>query len=180
LSSDEKNSSQRVDSSTLTAANGRTTTYDVIGDRKKKSRTVFSRRQVFELEATFAASRYLSSIDRCRLADRLQLSETQVKIWFQNRRNKWKRQTTDNHVPASLGAPAGEGSAWNGGGEGHRVGLMSATSALKQGRRSPGGVTSHRLYFFTPLTIPTCSIAASLRPSVVHQHHHRQQQPSRL
>jgi len=78
---------------TRAAADSRATTDDVIGDRKKKSRTVFSRRQVLELEATFAASRYLSSVDRCRLAAALHLSETQVKIWFQNRRNKWKRLT---------------------------------------------------------------------------------------
>jgi len=80
-------------SATRAVADSRATTDDVIGDRKKKSRTVFSRRQVLQLEATFAASRYLSSVDRCRLAAALNLSDTQVKIWFQNRRNKWKRLT---------------------------------------------------------------------------------------
>lgn len=59
---------------------------------KKKSRTVFSRNQVLQLEATFEAKRYLSSVERVSLAQTLKLTETQVKIWFQNRRNKWKRQ----------------------------------------------------------------------------------------
>ncbi|KAL3310362.1 hypothetical protein Ciccas_011075 [Cichlidogyrus casuarinus] len=60
--------------------------------RKKKTRTVFSRSQVYQLESTFDVKRYLSSSERVALAHALQLTETQVKIWFQNRRNKWKRQ----------------------------------------------------------------------------------------
>nr|CAH8846552.1 unnamed protein product [Trichobilharzia regenti] len=69
--------------------------------RKKKTRTVFSRNQVYRLESTFAMKRYLSSSERVGLARTLQLTETQVKIWFQNRRNKWKRQIAIDYKPTT-------------------------------------------------------------------------------
>lgn len=46
--------------------------------RKKKTRTVFSRSQVFQLESTFDVKRYLSSSERAGLAASLHLTETQV------------------------------------------------------------------------------------------------------
>ncbi|XP_056136499.1 homeobox protein HMX1 [Lampris incognitus] len=70
--------------------------------RKKKTRTVFSRSQVFQLESTFDMKRYLSSSERAGLAASLHLTETQVKIWFQNRRNKWKRQLAADLEAASV------------------------------------------------------------------------------
>ncbi len=70
--------------------------------KKKKTRTVFSRRQVYQLETAFDMKRYLSSSERASLANALKLSETQVKIWFQNRRNKWKRQIATEFELANM------------------------------------------------------------------------------
>ena len=60
--------------------------------RKKRSRAAFSHAQVFELERRFSHQRYLSGPERADLAAALKLTETQVKIWFQNRRYKTKRK----------------------------------------------------------------------------------------
>ncbi|KAF7273651.1 hypothetical protein GWI33_013643 [Rhynchophorus ferrugineus] len=60
--------------------------------RKKRSRAAFTHAQVFELERRFSQQRYLSGPERADLATALKLTETQVKIWYQNRRYKTKRK----------------------------------------------------------------------------------------
>uniref|UniRef100_A0A7N4PYA0 Homeobox domain-containing protein n=1 Tax=Sarcophilus harrisii TaxID=9305 RepID=A0A7N4PYA0_SARHA len=62
---------------------------------RRKRRVLFSQAQVLELERRFRQQRYLSAPEREHLARALQLTSTQVKIWFQNRRYKCKRQRQD-------------------------------------------------------------------------------------
>ncbi len=61
------------------------------GKKEKKGRATFSGNQIDELEKAFSATQYLTTAERARLAERLSLSESQVKIWFQNRRTKCRR-----------------------------------------------------------------------------------------
>uniref|UniRef100_A0A1I7UAL1 Homeobox domain-containing protein n=1 Tax=Caenorhabditis tropicalis TaxID=1561998 RepID=A0A1I7UAL1_9PELO len=62
--------------------------------KSRKARTIFTDKQLQELENTFEKQKYLSVQDRMDLAHRMGLSDTQVKTWYQNRRTKWKRQAT--------------------------------------------------------------------------------------
>lgn len=60
--------------------------------KPKKSRILFSQWQINELEKLFKKQKYVTSNERELMAKRLKLQANQVKIWFQNRRYKIKKQ----------------------------------------------------------------------------------------
>ncbi|XP_056265625.1 homeobox protein Nkx-2.5-like [Pseudoliparis swirei] len=68
---------------------------------RRRPRVLFSQAQVFELERRFKQQRYLSAPEREHLASTLKLTSNQVKIWFQNRRYKCKRQRQDKSLEAA-------------------------------------------------------------------------------
>ncbi|XP_049545581.1 homeobox protein Nkx-2.4-like isoform X2 [Anopheles darlingi] len=68
------------------------------GHKKRKRRILFSKTQTFELERRFKQARYLSAPEREHLASVINLTPTQVKIWFQNHRYKTKRAQTEKNT----------------------------------------------------------------------------------
>jgi len=140
--------------------------------KPRRVRTAFTYEQLVSLENKFRQTRYLSVCERLNLALALNLTETQIKIWFQNRRTKWKKQNpgSDINTPVmqavgghGLGGAGmyGQGHMGVGPGDGGYFGSLYLNS-LHRGAGGPLGLKS----FAPSLQLSAAAAAYRYRPYI--------------
>ncbi|KAH7723190.1 Protein COG-1 b [Aphelenchoides avenae] len=148
---------------------------------KKQSRPTFSGAQIYQLEKKFEQTKYLAGSDRAQLAQELGMSESQVKVWFQNRRTKWRKKEAADQAHTRRDQRSGS----DGGSVSPAAHSPSATSVHSPSAAAP------RLYAEEPAAVsssvspsvqgdvsPTTQPTSLLFPSLPSFHHQLSSQPA--
>lgn len=96
--------------------------------------------QLHNLEKAFAETKYVSLAERQRMAQLLDMTDIQVKTWFQNRRMKYKRQHSERHLQQATPT------AWRNDNFYRRLNTSSMATDMYQIYNNQRGISVHYPY----------------------------------